>query len=224
MTRFASRIGLAASALLATGLAAAAQDRPWTDLFDGRSLAGWTQRNGTGTYRAEAGAVIGRTTEDSPNSFLCTNADYGDFELEFEVKVDDRLNSGLQLRSSLLPRDMNGEKAGRVFGPQVEIAANAGEGSLSGFIYGEATGRGWLSPPERAKPHRLFRNGDWNAYRVLAEGPRLRTWLNGQPVEDLTDPLAFETNPRGFLCLQVHAINRGEGPYEVAWRNLRLRQ
>ena len=71
----------------------------WVALFDGKSLEGWTQRNGTATYRVEDGAIVGKTNEGSPNSFLCTDKPYGDFELEFEVKVDNRLNSGVQIRS-----------------------------------------------------------------------------------------------------------------------------
>jgi hypothetical protein len=54
-------------------------------------------------------------------------------------------------------------------------------------------------------------------------GPRIRTWINGQPIEDLTDEAIYRTHPSGFIGLQVHAIAR-HGPYEVAWRDLRLRE
>src|SRR5262249_61069621 len=90
---------------LAVGLAAfpaAADDRDkdgWVPLFNGKDLSGWEQRNGTATYRVEGGAIVGKTAEGSPNSFLCTVKEYGDFELKFEVKVDDALNSGVQIRS-----------------------------------------------------------------------------------------------------------------------------
>ena len=56
-------------------------EQGWIDLFDGKSLDGWTQRNGTATYRVEEGTIIGKTTEGSPNSFLCTDKQYGDFRL-----------------------------------------------------------------------------------------------------------------------------------------------
>ena len=49
-------------------------------LFNGQNLDGWEQHNGTATYRVEDGAVVGKTSEGSPNSFLCTQKDYGDFE------------------------------------------------------------------------------------------------------------------------------------------------
>jgi hypothetical protein len=196
----------------------------WVALFDGRTLDGWVQRNGTARYRVEDGTMVGRTSESSPNSFLATEQTYGDFELEFEVKVDDALNSGVQIRSRTKERATGAgpdDQVGRVFGPQVEIEASPG---LAGYVYGEATGRGWLTPRERLVPHARFRNSQWNHYRIVARGPRIQTWLNGQPIEDLTDQAAYGTHPEGFIGLQVHGIEPGTGPYQVAWRGLRLRR
>ncbi len=199
----------------------------WVELFDGRTLAGWTQKNGTASYEAVDGTILGRTAEGSPNSFLCTDELYGDFELEFEVKVDDQLNSGVQIRSKT-KEEADGEDpnnaAGRVYGPQVEIEASGAEGAEAGYVYGEATGRGWLTPEDRLKPHKTMRDGEWNAYRIVAQGPRIQTWINGQPIEDLTDDQIFQSHPRGFIGLQVHGIREGSGPYQVAWRNLRLKR
>jgi Domain of Unknown Function (DUF1080) len=41
----------------------------WVALFDGRTLDGWVQRNGSATYRVADGAIVGRASEGSPNSF-----------------------------------------------------------------------------------------------------------------------------------------------------------
>ena len=71
----------------------------WKDLFNGKDLAGFTQRNGTATYEVVDGTILGTTVKGSPNSFLCTDKKYGDFELTFEVKCHSRLNSGVQIRS-----------------------------------------------------------------------------------------------------------------------------
>ena len=191
----------------------------WQSLFDGKTLEGWTQKNGTATYRVEDGTIVGKTSEGSPNSFLCTDKTYGDFELEFEVRVDDPLNSGVQIRS----KTADGTNAGRVNGPQVEIEASGANGAEAGYVYGEATGRGWLTPEERLKPHKHFKDGEWNKYRVVAKGPRIQTWINGEMIEDLTDEEIYKTHPRGFIGLQVHGIGREQGPYEVAWRNLRIK-
>ena len=166
---------------------------------------------------------MGKTNEGSPNSFLCTDRDYADFELEFEVKVADNLNSGVQIRSKT-KEAQGGEKFGRVYGPQVEIEASGSQGAEAGYIYGEATKFGWLTPESRLKPHKHFKDGEWNHFRVLAQGPRIQTWINGQPIEDLTHDEIFQSHPSGFISLQVHGIAKGQGPYEVAWRNIRIRE
>ncbi|MCH7990420.1 MAG: DUF1080 domain-containing protein, partial [Planctomycetes bacterium] len=147
----------------------------WIKLFNGKNLEGWVQHNGTATYKVEKQTVLGTTSEGSPNSFLCTKKNYSDFELEFEVKVDDELNSGVQIRSVSDPNI----KKGRVHGPQVEIATNG----TAGFIYGEALGTGWLSEDlTDPKAVAAFKKGEWNKYRVLAVGKSIKTWINGVPV------------------------------------------
>jgi hypothetical protein len=203
--------------LLVSSLAMADDRDGWVALFDGKSLSGWEQKNGTATFRVDQGTVLGKTSEGSPNSFLCSTKEYGDFELKFEVKVDDPLNSGVQIRSASKP-DFNN---GRVHGPQVEIATNG----TAGFIYGEALGTGWLSDeagmqdPEKKA---AFKKGEWNTYRVLAQGKSIKTWINGVPVADLVDEKS--NMPKGFIGLQVHGIAKGTGPYEVRWRNIEIKE
>jgi hypothetical protein len=198
----------------------------WVELFDGATLNGWTQKNGTATYRVENGTIVGRTTEGSPNSFLCTVKEYGDFELEFEVKVDDKLNSGVQIRSKTKTQATgkgSTNAVGRVYGPQVEIEASGESGAQAGYVYGEATGRGWLTSEQRLMPHKHFKDGEWNQYRIVAKGSRIQTWINGEPIDDLRDEGIYTTHSKGFIGLQVHGIQRGSGPYEVAWRKIRIK-
>ncbi len=208
----------------------------WISLFDGRSLQGWTQaEHGKAKYEVVDGAIQGTTVEGSPNSFLMTVEEYGDFELQFEVKVHPELNSGCQIRSrgktvrdvaeeterqGKAPQGTNGR--GRFHGPQIEIESTKG---FSGFVYGEATGRGWLSPepPDPTASHKLVRVGDWNHFRIVAVGNRIQTFINGKPVADLTHDEIYRSHPRGHIGLQVHGIKAGTGPFNVAWKNLRLK-
>ena len=213
-------VGLTGYFLLAGSALRADEKAEWVSLFDGEKIEGFIQKNGTATYRVEDGAIVGKTNEGSPNSFLCTEKLYGDFELEFEVKCDNALNSGVQIRS----QTKDGTNAGRVNGPQVEIEASGKNGAESGYIYGEATGRGWLVKDKDRKPHKHFKDGEWNKYRVVAKGARIQTWINGEAVADLTDEEIFKTHPKGFIGLQVHGIGKGSGPYEVSWRKLRIRE
>lgn len=203
----------------------AAQAQEWTSMFHGKTLEGWTQKNGTATYRVEDDAIVGRTNPGSPNSFLCSVVPYGDFELVFETKVDAGLNSGVQIRSQT--RDQDGKhtvyNTGRVNGPQVEIESSGDGGAEAGYIYGEAAG-GWRTPEQRLKPHKHFRDGQWNEYRIVARGPRIQTFINGEPIEDLVDEEMYQTHPKGFIGLQVHGVGDNDKTFKVAWRNLRIRE
>lgn len=197
------------------GLAPAQDGGVFVELFNGKDLSGWTQRNGTATYRMEGDSIVGKTNEGSPNSFLCTDKLYGDFELSFDVKVDPQLNSGVQIRSQC----NGGTPDGRVNGPQVEISLD----KMAGYIYGEAAG-GWMTPDADRKPHSTFIDGQWNSYRVLASGNKIQTWINDQPISDLVHEERYQSHPKGFIGLQVHGIGKGQGPYEVRWRNLKIRE
>ena len=199
----------------------------WIELFDGKSLDGWVHMNGSHQYSVEDGAIIGRTYPWSQNSFLCTVNQFADFELELEVIVDDTTNQGVQFRSRVRPNaigDRPWQVAGRVWGPQLEIRQFQGmDKPTTGFIYGEAMGRGYLSPEDiYAKGHRHYADKSWNKLRIVAEGPRLRTWLNDRLIDDITDEEAFKTHPYGFVGLQVHGMNDGR-TYEMGWRNIRIR-
>ncbi len=226
-----SLLAAAAFALLASSLPA--EEGEWISLFDGKTLNGWKHSTlGTAEYTVVDGTIHGKTVDGSPNSFLLSAEQYGDFELEFEVKVHDKLNSGVQVRSrekaeaDLAATGKGGKPASdlnRFFGPQVEIEASPGQ---AGYIYGEATGLGWLSPEPQQKPeasHSHMKNGEWNSFRVVAKGARIQTFINGQPVADLTHEEIYKTHPKGHIGLQVHGIKKGDGPYDVAWRNIRIR-
>lgn len=193
------------------------EESGWIALFDGVSLDGWTRRGGAAEYRVEDGCIVGTTRPDQPNTFLCTDREFADFELEFEFKVDRELNSGVQIRSHSRPEFKNG----RVHGWQIEIDPSP-RGWTAG-LYDEGR-RGWLkSPPDDAPSKVAFLQGGWNRIRVVAEGPRVRTWLNKVPVVDHVD-LAPEMDASGFIGLQVHGVGARAEPLEVRWRNLRLRE
>lgn len=185
----------------------------FTSLFNGKDLSGWKQINGTADYKVEDGVIVGTTAEGSPNSFLCTEKNYGDFILEFEVLVDNRLNSGVQIRSESLPDYRNG----RVHGYQVEIAINGS----AGRIYDEARRGTWLDAEEDQTEEKknAFKKNEWNHYRVEAIGDSIKTWVNGTQIVDIKDDMTKE----GFIGLQVHSF-KGESPAQVRWRNICLKE
>lgn len=195
-----------------------AEDKAYKSIFDGKTLKGWTQRNGTATYRIENEVIIGKTMEGSPNSFLCSDRVYGNFDLKFDVKVDEGLNSGVQIRSQT-----RGGFKGRVNGPQVEIESSGKKGAEAGYIYGEAAG-GWMTPKAKLIPHKHFKDGEWNSYRVLAKDAHIKVWINGNLISDLAHDEKFKSHPKGFIGLQVHGVGKKTGPFEVRWRKLKLKE
>lgn len=186
----------------------------YQDLFDGKSLEGWVQKGGQAEFRVEDGVIVGKTRVATPNSFLCTQKEFADFELELEFKLEsDRLNSGVQVRSASKPEFKNG----RVHGYQIEIDPTSR--GWTGGIYDEAR-RGWLFPVKnRPEAQAAFRLGQWNKMRVVASGNQIKTWINDVPVADLKDDLS----DRGFIALQVHASSEVM-PMEIRWRNIRLKE
>ena len=200
-------------ALSLTQLALGAEEG-WVSLFNGKDLEGWEQKNGSAKYTAEDGCIVGKSVPKSANSFLCTQKDYANFELEFEVKVDAALNSGVQIRSQSLPT----YQSGRVHGYQVEIAVEG----FSGGIYDEARRGKFLNDPDKptAEIQQLVKDNQWAKYRVRCQGDHIQTWINGVKVTDLHDSMTKS----GFIGLQVHSVGDRQDPLFVRWRNLRLRE
>jgi hypothetical protein len=212
--------------LIIACLAFAQADDGFVALFNGKDLDGWVQKGGKAKYRVEEDCIVGSTVPDTPNSFLCTSKEYGDFILELEFKVDPALNSGVQIRSQCYDEakelEVGGRKfkfpAGRVHGYQVEIDPSAR--AYSGGIYDEGR-RGWLADlKENESARKAFKAGDWNAFKVECRGASIRTWINGVAAADLKD----EATPRGFIALQVHGVGKKVEPLEVRWRKIRIKE
>jgi Domain of Unknown Function (DUF1080) len=199
---------------------AVADDEGWMPLFDGKSLDGWKVNGGFASYKVEDGVIVGTTVEGSPDTFLC-KGDYKDFALELEVKCDPDLNSGVQVRSHVYAKDdpdpKDRQRAGVVYGPQCEIAKK--EEGVAARFYDEGRRGKWL---HEIKPEAkdAFNDDGWNRYRIVVQGNRYRSWINGIAASDFTD----DVDKSGLIGLQVHGIAKGTRPYQVRWRNLRIRE
>ncbi len=211
-------------------VAAPAQEN-WVELFDGKTLEGWTRMGGNASFEVVDGAIVGTTAPDTPNSFLCTEREYGNFILEMEFKVDEGLNSGVQFRSrfvdglvrgyqyeidpdrttmySALPANLDAEGH--------EVAPGTAPRSWTGGIYDEKR-RGWIGDlTHNPAAREAFRPGEWNLLRVEARNDCLKTWINGVPAATVIDYMT----PNGFIALQVHAVPEYR-KMRIAWRNIRL--
>lgn len=208
-----------------TAVTSADDEAGFRPLFDGKTFDGWVQRAGKAKYAVEDGCVVGTTVHGEPNSFMCTDRDYGDFILELEFKVDPKMNSGVQIRSEYTDKERMLERNGKqvkvpgnvVFGYQVEI--DPSDRAWSGGIYDEKR-RGWLNDLKgNTAARKAFKQGEWNQFRIECRGDSIKTWINGVPAADLKDGLT----PKGFIALQVHATKH-EDPLQVRWRNIKIKE
>jgi hypothetical protein len=186
----------------------------WRDLLaDPEALVA---RGGAAEYRFESGSLFGETRPNTPNTFMTTRERYADFELVFEVRLDPELNSGVQIRSEV--QGGFEHRTGGLEGYQVELDPSGR--SWSGGIYDER-GRGWLHPlHSQPSARRAWRQGQWNRVRVVADGPLIRTWVNGVPASELIDGARAE----GHIGFQVHGVGGRVEPLTVEWRDVRLRE
>ncbi len=195
------------SLIVAPHLVPASQEPEFTELFPDGSLAGWNVVGGDGQFKWDAAAdELHGWGATSRNTFLLSEQQWSDFELEVELKIGLEGNSGVQFRSHM-------NTAGRVMGYQAEV--DPSDRSWSGGIYDEGR-RGWICSLENNEAGRsAFKRGEWNQYRIVARGPWLRTWVNGVPCADLID----EADLSGHIAFQVHS----GGKTDIRWRNARVR-
>lgn len=70
-----------------------------------------------------------------------------------------------------------------------------------------------------SNPKQVIETGQWIAYRIHCEGPRIRIWINGTQTVDYTEQESGIATS-GAIGLQSHA-NR---PNETWYRNIRIRR
>ncbi len=186
---------------------------PTTPLFTAPAVGddlpkGWSVVGGPAKFEfttdAKGRLELQGTGSAPRNAFLASPASYGDFLLEFEVFIEkDGGNSGVQIRSTV--------DGSRMFGYQIEI--DPSDRAWSAGLYDEGR-RGWIASLEDNKDaQEAFAPGAWNHYRILAVGPRIRTWINDVPAVDHLDFM----DARGRFGFQVHS-----GRCDVRWRNIRI--
>lgn len=194
-----------------------AQNNQWQNLFNGKDLSGWKVLGGTATFEVDNGVIVGTTVEGSPNTFLATEKEYGDFILEAEVMVEaPEGNSGIQTRSHFDPIGNNGK--GRVYGRQCEV--DPSHRRWTGGIYDEGR-RDWLYPVDlNASAKNAYKHGQYNHLKMECIGNEMKTWVNGIPVSYLIDTI----DTKGFIALQVHSVQKHEHVgKKVFFKNIRIK-
>lgn len=187
------------------------EEPEFLDLFDGQTLTGW--EGNEEFFRVQDGVIVAGSLEDRipHNAFLCTNEEYGDFELRLEARVvGEGQNGGVQIRSQRIPNHHE------VRGYQSDVGSSA-DRTIWGSLYDESR-RGLLDDGgDHEEVTEVVNAGGWNEMIVRCEGPRIQIWINGFQTVDYTEE--NEDIPRtGIIGLQIH----GGSPAEVSYRNIRI--
>ena len=175
------------------------------DLFNGKDLTGWINYGTELWYVDEDGYLVCESGPDKAYGYFGTCEYFYNFDLTLEFKQESDGNSGVFIRS-IVPEGV------KVNGWQVEVAP---PGNDTGGVY-ESYGRGWLYQIPDEKEN-IIKYGDWNTMRIRLEGDHLQSWLNGEPMTDITDEAIGKG--RGRICLQIH----DGGGIKVRWRNIHIK-
>lgn len=154
---------LAFTALLIWSATATAEPQV---LFDGKSLAGWTNATGGEPgkgWAIEEGALV-RKNKDAGD--IWTKERYGDFVLEVEFKTAG--NSGVFIRT-----DSPNDNVQTGIEIQVDNPGSPGKHSV-GAVYD------LLAPSKNAG-----KKGEWNKLQITAKGNKLHVVLNGEAIIDM---------------------------------------
>ncbi|MEN0019586.1 MAG: DUF1080 domain-containing protein [Planctomycetota bacterium] len=170
-------------------------------------LDGWFLRN-AGEWTASDGEIVGR----GGPGHLFTDEQFGDFELRTLVKVNERGNSGIYFRCKPNPGAPwplgndpdrpNSFDVGFHYEAQVD---NHDPKNFTGVLYNCAYSEDITEP--------ITRDDAWFDYRIVADGRRLQTWINGVLVVDAVD----SRFARGHIALQGHHPGN-----EIRFRDMRI--
>ncbi|MDO5553522.1 MAG: DUF1080 domain-containing protein [Planctomycetia bacterium] len=179
-------------------------------LFDGVSFNGW-EGDTEKTFRIEDGAIVaGSATEANPrNEFLCTTERFRDFTLTLECKVVGQGgNAGIQFRSERIPDHFE------MIGYQADMTS---DGVYWGRLYDEQRRQKFLVETDPAVVEKVWKPNDWNRYKIVCWGPRIKLYVNDVLTADYTEEDA--SIPRdGVIGLQIHG-----GPASQSfYRNIRM--
>jgi hypothetical protein len=228
----------------ALGLVSLAPAQPaakFTALFNGTDLTGWSGLDGF--WSAQDGTITGETTAKRPlktNTFLVwQGGDVANFEFRAKFRLfagDARHfgNSGVQYRSHIVDRaqwivggyqadmDVANVYTGQLYeergrgivvkpGERIRIGPLDAHHKPQLISLGEPTG----SETIKASIH----PGQWNELVIIAEGNRIRHFVNGLLAAEAIDTDEAHRAKSGVLALQLHA----GPPMKVQFKDIELK-
>lgn len=226
MCWLARSAGIAAICCLAVSSIALAGD-DFISMFNGKDLSGWEGL--PGWWEVRDGAIAVESTPEKPGKrshyLYWKGGEPADFEMRCLYRVSGHANTGIQFRSLAKPNwdtwgyqadiDSAGRYTGCLYqhvrglvaqrGQKVHIDA---EGKKSVETFGDA-----------AQLLKVVKPNDWNEYRILAQGQKIKLWLNAVLMCEVEDQQPKFALPKGIIALQMH-----QGPpMKAEFKDLKIR-
>lgn len=176
----------------------------WTALIEEDSLDGWSTKNMDKYWKIEEGTIIGENA-DKKGSVLWTEAEFGDYELVVEYK---NVSPGDHYDSGVFTR---GESH------QVQIGISGSlRVDLTGCIYCPKDGNGKYPQMPKEKVKEAHKLGEWNTLHVVTKGKNIKTYLNGELINDY-DGVKYPD--KGKIGLQLH----GGVHMKMEFKNIKIK-
>jgi len=201
----------------------------WAPLFPKDGVPeGWSVRDWADVSRPPKEAAVWEVRSGTLHggiprgSWLMSDKEYSDFDLEFDFKLGERGNSGLALRTP--PAGDPAFDAVELQMADLRYNPAAKDSELTGGIYRA------IAPRQQ-----VYRPTEWNHYRVECRGPRIKAWLNNTLIQDVdlshmeAEVLRHNGQPaiplskrplKGRIGFQE--LSRGEGSVQI--RNALIRE
>lgn len=226
------RITMFAFCILLTSSQATSLAADFVRIFDGETLNGWKAHDPS-YWTVRDGAITGQSTPGHPcksNQFMVwQGGELADFELKLKFRiVGNGQNSGVQFRSVFRPD-------GLAVGYQADIYQSGGYlGGVCDEIHNRkgpellsANGKktvidssGKRTATELGQVAKMKPPGEWNEYRILAQGHRIVLEINGVKSTELIDMEEGHFDLSGFLGLQL----RSGDPMTVQFKDIELKK
>ncbi len=189
----------------------AAEEPGWISLFDGKSLDGWKESGGKGSFYVEDGKIV---ANGKPMGHLfyvgkVENASFKSFEFKAEVMTTPGSNSGIYFHSTY--QEDGWPKAGF----EAQVNATQGDRRKTGGLYG-------IKDVMNVAPHK---DNEWFEYHIIAKGESVTIKINGKTTTEWIQPERFRSRPegsrkigQGTFAFQAHDPNS-----KVYFRKVRVK-
>ena len=151
----------------------------WELLFDGKTLDGWRDYNGTGLtapWVVEDGTLAAQGKGADEHGYIVTDKQYENFELVFDWKISQGGNSGVLYHVVERPQ----YAVPYVTGPEFQVIDNIGfPGKLEEWQMAGADYAMHVADPAKTQ---LKPVGQWNQSKIVFDNGHVEHWLNGEKI------------------------------------------